>query len=332
MGDLRGGARNAVAVCMGVNPGERVAVVTDRPTLGIAEALVEECEGAGATTLMMIMEDFGPRPLETYPEKMAAQLSDYAPAVSFFAAGAQPGELGFRQPYREHVIYTIKARHGHMVTITEQLMEEGMSADYHEIARITHRVNDAVKGAREIEVKAPSGTDMIARFDPSRFRWQPCPGIYHEQGQWGNLPEGETFTTPASVEGVVGAEVIGDHFSDQYGVLPAPARFEISGGILKKVQAHDPGLQRELEEYLSRHPNSSRVGEYAIGTNVALERLSGNLLQDEKIPGVHIAFGHPYPEETGADWTCPTHVDLVTTRSTIKVDGQYLMKEGNFLL
>ena len=36
--------------------------------------------------------------------------------------------------------------------------------------------------------------------------------------------------------------------------------------------------------------------------------------------------------ETGAGWTCPTHVDVVATRSTVIVDGQPLMREGSFLL
>jgi leucyl aminopeptidase (aminopeptidase T) len=69
-----------------------------------------------------------------------------------------------------------------------------------------------------------------------------------------------------------------------------------------------------------------------IVTNIGLQKLSGNLLQDEKIPGVHVAFGHPYPEETGADWDCPSHCDGVATRSTVKVDGQYLMRDGAFVI
>ena len=28
------------------------------------------------------------------------------------------------------------------------------------------------------------------------------------------------------------------------------------------------------------------------------------ILQDEKFPGVHIAFGSPGPNQTGADWDC----------------------------
>jgi aminopeptidase len=44
------------------------------------------------------------------------------------------------------------------------------------------------------------------------------------------------------------------------------------------------------------------VGEFAIGTNIGVRDVIGNILQDEKIPGIHIAFGNPYGAHTGADW------------------------------
>jgi leucyl aminopeptidase (aminopeptidase T) len=173
---------------------------------------------------------------------------------------------------------------------------------------------------------------MRATLDPSRLRWQPCPGIYHEPGTWGNLPEGETFTCPASLDGILGGEVLGDHFSEKYGILAHPARFEVEKGRVRRVDAQHEELQRELETYLAQHENSNRAGEFAIGTNIGLDGLTGNLLQDEKLPGVHVAFGDPYGRETGADWTCTSHMDVVATRSTIKVDGEYLMKEGKFVI
>lgn len=332
MTDLQPGAFNAVHVCMNVQAGDRVVIVSDNAREAIGRALEAECDSAGAASKVLLMEDFFTRPARDLPSTMTQAIREFRPTVSFYAAQALPGELIFRRPFMDLVIYQMKLRHGHMVGITEPLMEQGMAADYKEIARVTHRVTEAVKGARSIEVTTPSGTDMVATFDPSKRRWQACPGLYHSQGEWGNLPEGETFTSPMSVEGVIGAEVLGDHFSEKYGVLATPAKFELAGGRVKGVVADDEGLQKELETYLAQHENSNRVGEYAIGTNVALKELSGNLLQDEKVPGVHIAFGYPYPEETGADWTCPSHLDVVATRSTIKVDGQYLMKEGSFVI
>jgi aminopeptidase len=60
--------------------------------------------------------------------------------------------------------------------------------------------------------------------------------------------------------------------------------------------------------------------------------LTGNLLQDEKIPGLHVAFGNPYPEFTGADWASTVHVDCVTTGCTITVDERTIMSDGQFTL
>lgn len=330
--DLKPGAANAVHTCMGISTNDRVVIVGDKARKSIVDAVASECETAGAPVKVLLMEDFVPRPAATYPDEMAGDVDEFKPTVSFFIAQSLEGELAFRRPFMEHVLYRLKLRHGHMVGIDERLMAEGMTADYNEIARITHAVTEAVKGARQIDVKTPSGTDMSASFDPSKRRWNPCPGLYHEQGTWGNLPEGETFTSPMRVDGVIGAEVLGDHFSGKYGVLETPVRFEISDSRVSNVLSDNEILRKELTDYLGKHENSDRVGEYAIGTNVALKALSGNLLQDEKVPGVHVAFGYPYPNETGADWTCPSHLDVVATRSTISVDGQYLMKGGQFVI
>ncbi len=65
------------------------------------------------------------------------------------------------------------------------------------------------------------------------------------------------------------------------------------------------------------------MGEFAIGTNIAVEDVRGNILQDEKIPGVHIAFGHPYAEHTGQDWVSTTHIDCVAPHDVnVCIDGE----------
>ncbi len=58
----------------------------------------------------------------------------------------------------------------------------------------------------------------------------------------------------------------------------------------------------------------------------------GNILQDEKIPGIHIAFGNPYGAHTGADWYSATHIDVVGRNFDIWIDGRQIMHGGAFLL
>jgi hypothetical protein len=57
-----------------------------------------------------------------------------------------------------------------------------------------------------------------------------------------------------------------------------------------------------------------------------------DILQDEKIPGVHLAFGHPYSEHTGAAWSCPTHLDIVGRHFDVWMDGEPIMADGQFLI
>jgi aminopeptidase len=331
VGDLREGAANAIRVCLAVAPGERVVILTDREREHIGAALAAECELVEAEARVLVIEDFVERPATAAPERLVREVDDYRPAVSIYAATGQPGELAFRGPLTRHWYQDLATRHAHMINIDDQLMREGMASDYEVISALTMRVFDVVREARDIEVRSPSGTDLRARLDPSRLRWVPCTGLIHTPGAWSNLPDGETFTSPARVDGVLGGEVLGDHFSARYGVLPEPMLFEIGSSRIKHIVFSDDEVRRDVEAYMLQHENSNRAGEFAIGTNVGLKALSGNLLQDEKIPGLHIAFGHPYTAETGADWDAPSHCDVVASRATIKVDGQYLMRDGEFV-
>jgi leucyl aminopeptidase (aminopeptidase T) len=74
------------------------------------------------------------------------------------------------------------------------------------------------------------------------------------------------------------------------------------------------------------------VGEFAIGTNAACTHIIGNILQDEKIPGVHIAFGDPYGEHTGAKWFSKTNIDCVGRHFDVWFDGKQIMRAGRFLV
>ncbi len=326
------GARNAVRACLKVGTGDRVAIVQDRGRAEIAAAIAEECVAAGAQVRAWTLEELVERPARTLPRQFAEELRRARPTVSYYIAGGQPGELGFRMPLRLLLVEELRCRHGHMIGIDHRVMLEGMAGDYEEIYRVTRQVWEVVRHAARIEVATALGTELQATFDPAR-RWVPCDGRYWEQGRWGNLPEGETFTAPLSVDGVIMAEELGDHFAETYGLLADPARLRLKNGRVLSAEVRGrPGLEAELRDYLAQHPESNRAGEFAIGTNVGLTEIVGNFLQDEKFPGVHVAFGNPYPEETGADWTCPSHLDVLASRADVWVDGRQIMEGGRFLL
>lgn len=292
---------------------------------------MEEAQACGATVRSWLMEDLVNRPATEFPRSLADEVIAFKPTASYFIGGGLPGELAFRQPMLRLLTEQLRCRHGHMIGIDEQLMVDGMAGDYEEIYRVTRRIWSIVKEAGRISVTSASGTELEGTFSPA-LHWISSDGRFWEQGQWGNLPEGEVFTCPASVNGVIAAEEVGDSFTERYGVLDPPVRFVVRDGRVASVETPNRQLAAELREYLAQHPNSSRTGEFAIGTNVGLTRIVGNFLQDEKFPGVHVAFGDPYGFETGADWQCPSHVDVLSSHATVTVDGRALMENGRFLV
>jgi aminopeptidase len=58
----------------------------------------------------------------------------------------------------------------------------------------------------------------------------------------------------------------------------------------------------------------------------------GVLLQDEKFPGVHLAFGDPYGSQTHADWASKTHVDVLTRKCDVWIDEDQVINRGRYQL
>lgn len=326
---MRAGARVAARICMGITAADRVFILTDRATHGIGRLLSEEASEAGGEVLLHDLEQYAERPVKALPEGLRTELLKFRPTVTFYAASTLPGEVTFRAGLRVFLLNDLNVRHAHMPGITAQLMMEGMRADYRAIASVTRAVYDMARLAETIRVTTPDGTDLTVVFDPA-LRWVPCTGIYHRAGQWGNLPEGETYTCPQTIHGTIVAHVVGDYFSQKYGVLKQPVTIQIEDGLARSVRGGDARLVNELTAYLNSAENARRVGEFGIGTNIGLKKLVGNMLQDEKLPGIHLAFGNPYPAETGATWSSPVHMDVIPLRCTIGVDGETIMRDGRF--
>ncbi|RAQ95328.1 aminopeptidase [Thermogemmatispora tikiterensis] len=324
------GAENALN-CMGVAATDRLFILTDYERGAIARRVAAAALDRHAAVSVHFLEHYGKRPLTGFPESLRQDLQQFHPTVTFYIATTRPGEIGFRIPLLPFLTQELRVRHGHMPGIDERLMAEGMCADYDQVYEITNKVYEIVRQAERIHVTSAKGSDLSATFH-KHWKWIPCHGRYHEQGQWGNLPEGEVFTAPADVNGVVVCDVLGDFFSARYGVLKHPVRITIKNGYATEVTSEDTAVAKELRDYLFSVPNGNRVGEFAIGTLISLKQPVGNLLQDEKIPGLHIAFGNPYPEYTGADWDARIHVDVVPTTCTIEVDGRLIMRDGEFCL
>ena len=332
---LQPGARNAVRTCLNVQPRERVTVITDHACREIAEALVHEIDEVGAERSLFVLEEVAPRPLDGLPGIIAEDME--RSGVSIFACQVQTNELKSRMEMTD-IVNRRRMRHAHMVNITAQIMCEGMRADYHEIDRISTKVIDIVRKAREIVARTPAGTDIKADLDPG-LKWVKTSGLISPD-KWGNLPGGEVFTTPGEVNGTFVIDgVVGDWLCDRYGNLKdSPLTVRIVGNRLVDAWSDNRALREDFWRYTHTDENSDRVGEFAIGFNPHITRPMKDILFDEKIAGsIHFTPGNAYDEafngnKSQVHWDLVLRMDPEAGGGEIWFDDRLIRKDGRFVL
>jgi len=327
--ELVPGARNAIRVCLNVQPHERVTVIADRDCEDIAASLVHEIEEVGAPYKAFILEEVAERPLVDLPKAIAEDMEQSQ--VSILAVHVQRNELRSRMQLTD-IVNRRKMRHGHMVNINRQMMLEGMRADFHKVDRLSTKVIDIVRNAKVVRATTRGGSAFTATLNPN-YKWLKTSGLISPD-KWGNLPGGEVFTTPGNVEGTLVIDgVVGDFLCEKYHSLAAtPLTLRVKDNRLVEAHSENKELEDDFWKYTHTDANSDRVGEFAIGTNIELTQVIGHILQDEKFPGIHVAFGDPYGAHTGATWYSSTHIDVVGTEFDIDVDGMKIMEKGRFLI
>lgn len=327
--ELASGARNAVLVCLAIRRGERVALVADDASREVAASLEAVLVDVGAEPDTVLVEQVARRPLTGPPAAVLDALERCDAGI--LCVQPRQGELTARMAIVE-TVERRQIRYAHMVGVTTAIMMQGMRADYRLVDRLSLALCDRMKQAAALRVSTDAGTSLVATFDPA-LAWIKTSGLISTR-YWSNLPAGEVFTTPASVDGVfVCNGTAGDYFGPKYGDLSStPLMLTIAGGRLVRAESSRADLEREFWEYCHTDPNSDRVGELAFGTNIALSDMIGILLQDEKIPGVHLAFGDPYGSQTGADWKSRTHVDVLTRNCDVWIDDEQVVAKGKYLL
>ena len=174
---------------------------------------------------------------------------------------------------------------------------------------------------KHAEVKGP-GINMA--FDFQERPWISCHGEL-------NFPDGEVFTSPVedSVEGTVEFNYPGVYQGNE--VDGVKLRFENG----RAVEASATKGEAYLIKMLDTDEGARRLGEFAIGTNKGVQRMTRSILFDEKIGGsIHMALGRSYEESKGLNESA-IHWDMVHNMQDggeIYVDGELFYRAGEFMI
>ncbi|GBF23426.1 peptidase M29 aminopeptidase II [Candidatus Gastranaerophilus sp. (ex Termes propinquus)] len=161
-------------------------------------------------------------------------------------------------------------------------------------------------------------------FSTEGRKWVSCCGL-------NNFPDGEIFTSP--IEDSASGEIYFDYPAIYQGSESHKIYMKLENG--KVVEAQAEKGEEFLISMLDMDQGARFVGEIAIGTNEAIQDVTGNILFDEKIGGsIHVAFGSSYPETGGCN-VSGLHWDIIKNmknNSQIFADDKLIYENGKFLI
>jgi aminopeptidase len=307
----------AVRDCMGVQPGERVLVVTDEPLRTIGYALWQATKDLGHEVSIIEM-----LPRRTNGEEPSAEVAAMMKMVDVVLC---PTSKSLTHTDARRAATKCGVRIATLPGVTEEIMVRCMNADYNGIALRTKLLCAMMEQTKTIRVTAPRGTDVVLPIEGRHAH--ASSGIFREKGQWGNLPTGEAYLAP--LEGKSSGTLVVDGSMAGVGVIRKPIRITINNGLADEISG-GPEAQRLLE-LLQPHGNEGRnVAEFGIGTNDKAI-LTGIILEDEKVMGtIHVAFGDN--KSMGGSVRAASHLDGLIREPTVWFDDRVIMRNGVFAI
>jgi aminopeptidase len=195
------------------------------------------------------------------------------------------------------------------------------AAAWREVAAEQERLIDWLKDKRQVHVRA---RDTDLKLGIEGRTWISADGKM-------NFPDGEIFTAP--VEDAVDGHIRFSFPAVTQGREVDDIRLRFVGG--RVVDASAAKNEAFLINMLDTDAGARTLGEFAIGTNFAIDRFIKNILFDEKIGGtIHMAVGAGYPE-SGSVNKSAIHWDMVCDLrdgGTIDVDGEPFLRNGRFVV
>jgi leucyl aminopeptidase (aminopeptidase T) len=315
--ELLGAATVAVRDCMGVQPGERVLVVTDEPLRAIGYAIRKAAVELGNE---VVLAEILPR--KTNGEEPPPEIAALMTMVDLVLC---PTSKSLTHTDARRAASARGVRVATLPGVTEQIMVRCMNADYHAIAARTARICALMERSASIRVTAPGGTDLTLPMQGRHAH--ASSGLFRDKGQWGNLPTGESYLAP--LEGRSHGLVVVDGSMAGVGLVRQPIRITVEDGYATTIEGGEEAAR--LRALLEPHGRDGRnVAEFGIGTNDRAT-ITGVILEDEKVMGtIHIAFGDN--KSMGGSVRVASHLDGLVLSPTVWFDDRMVMDSGRLLV
>jgi aminopeptidase len=208
----------------------------------------------------------------------------------------------------------------------QEFVYDATLRDWEALAEEQAKLKDVLDDGETVRIRN-EGTDLTLDI-ADRIAVNSAASVTYDSH---NLPSGEVFTAPADTAGVVTFDVP----MTIQGRRVRDVKLTFKDGVVVDYEA-EQGAD-VIEEVLETDGGSRRLGELGIGMNRGVDRITDNILFDEKMGGtVHLALGRAYdaclPDGVAGNDSA-VHEDLITTMgggSLLEVDGETVQVDGRF--
>jgi len=272
--------------------------------LTFGERAVEKLREKGLLEKVLFKED--------YPESEVFEiLTSYAEEVPHVVV-AFPYYSTTHTFFRKALTVAFGCRYASMPLFEPDMFFGPMDVDWAYVASLSQDVADILSEAEWVHVRA-EGTDI--EFSIKDRKAIADTGLFHQEGQCGNLPAGEAFVAP--IETSAFGRLTITYGPDRQLERPITLRFK--DGVVEEIEGFEP-YRNYLEDIFKRYENARFIAEFGVGTNPKAKK-PDNVLEAEKILGtIHIAIGDNH--SFGGINKVPFNTDYVVFEPQVTVGGK----------
>lgn len=313
-------AQRVVEDCLGLQPGESFLVVTDSVSSAeIPRTLFEAALAVGAQPVHAVMPP-SRRSGEDPPEPVAAAMrAAHACLCAASRSLYHTAAKGAAQAAGTRGLFNAPAR-------AEAWTDGAMTADFLELRPLAERLAARLRGACEVRVTSPAGTDVVVSVEGREPKgW--LTGVCRKPGEISALPGGEVSFPP--VEGTAQGTIVVERVMTDLGALAEPVVWTVRDGLAVEISGGEDAAR--LRALIEDVPNATNVAELGIGLNPAA-RLGDDITEAKKRLGTaHMALGDNAGGYGGVVES-PVHLDGLLLHVTIEVDGDVVVDGGELVL
>jgi leucyl aminopeptidase (aminopeptidase T) len=303
-------AKTVLGKLLGVKPDEKLLLLTDEGKAELTQVFFSSALELGLKPILLEI------PKQTggeMPETAAAALLD-SDAALLITSGSFTHTKGRGQATEKGV------RIASMPTITEEIVNTTLTADFDEVERISTLLTEKLTAASSVHVTTKLGTDIT--FYCGGRTGLADTGKLTFPGAFGNLPAGEAMVAPIETKGdgklVVDGVIVG------FGILEYPITVTFKDGRIESIEGERSGEFRSFIDQFDDTANN--VAEFGIGTNKNCH-IIGNPLVDEKVYGtIHVACGNNL--FMGGQQGGNMHYDMIINEPSVWIDEECVMQDG----